>query len=134
MPDHQHRNANAAPPQPRARRSTRRAQEWIEGTLIELDADAERLVLRVERSSRGGTREGDELAVWTDGARIKAGDGDGDGRAGVTDLFPGDALHIALGPRMPGDPPRATRVTQLNPAGPVGGLRRLWAQRRRASS
>ena len=44
----------------------------------------------------------------------------------ITDLFPGDALHVTLGPVSDDGLPRAVRVEQRSPGGPVGGLRRLW--------
>ncbi len=58
-------------------------------------------------------------------SRLTTHDADGDGRAGLTDLFPGDRLRLEVEPHPDGGL-YARRVRRLGPAGPIGGLRRLW--------
>ena len=125
MPHRQHRNANSAPPQPK-RKPAAKDDEWLVGVLVELDADAQRLVLRATQGRRPAFKEDEELAILVGDAVLKAADGDGDGKPGVRDLFPGDVLHIALVATAAGEPLRAARVTQTSRTGPTGGLRRVW--------
>jgi hypothetical protein len=129
-----HRNPNAAPPAaPRRRKRPR--PTWLTATLVELDPPGARLVVRVEDAAVPRLRAGDELVVTTRGSRLVTYDADGDGRVGLTDLFPGDRLRLEVEVDAGGGL-RARRVRRLGPAGPVGGLRRLWsgAQRSRRSS
>ena len=119
-----HRNANAAPPAaPRRRKRPRPTR--LTGTLVELDPAGARLVVRLEEAGRPGLRRGDEVSVAARESRIDSHDADGDGRKGLTDLFPGDRLRLEVEPDGDGGL-RARRVRRLGPAGPVGGLRRLW--------
>lgn len=129
MPHRQHRNANAADRRGRLRRRAKRGSDWVSGTLVELDADRMRLKIRVDSARRPHFRRETEFVVEAADAVFRAADGDGDGRAGVTDLFPGDRLHVELAPHTEDSPATALRVTQRSPGGPVGGLRRLWPAR-----
>lgn len=97
---------------------------WVRGTLVELDADRGRLTLRVLAAGRPGPAG--EVVVDVSGARIEATDGDGDGRPGVRDLFPGDRLDVLLRSPSPGKRPRALLVVQRGGGAPTGGLRRVW--------
>jgi len=127
MPHRQHRNANAAPTVPRRKKGRARRADWIIGTLVELDPDGQQLTIRV-REGRGARISQDaEVTLDVGGAVLKATDGDGDGRPGITDLFPGDVLHVRLAPAVDGRPPAAVRISQASPGGPAGGLRRLWS-------
>ncbi len=125
MPDRKHRNPNAADGDARRRRAGARRQDWVDGTLVELDAPARCLVIRVHAARQASIRPGTELTIEAADATLKATDADGDGRPSITDLFPGDDLHITLDPGSDGTL-RAVRVEQRSPGGPVGGLRRLW--------
>ena len=125
MPDRQHRNPNAAAPGARRRKGVGRRPDWVDGTLVELDAPGQRLVIRVDGARQASVRAGTELTVGVADATLKATDADGNGRPSITDLFPGDALHVTLGPVSDDGLPRAVRVEQRSPGGPVGGLRRL---------
>ncbi len=124
MPHRQHILANAAARTERRRPRTR--TDWVRGTLVELDADRGRLVLRVTATGRADLPCGRELRVEAAGARVRATDGDGDGRPGLRDLFPGDRLHVTLASLPPGLRPRALQVHQQSAGAPVGGLRPLW--------
>ncbi len=130
MPNRRHSNPNAAPATPvkRGRRS-RDKRGWVTGTLVELDAEAPRLTIRVHEARGINIDSDEEITLDVADAIIDAGDGDGDGRPGITDLFPGDRLDVTLAPQTQGSQPAAVRVTQSSPAGPVGGLRRLWSRR-----
>ncbi len=132
MPHRHHVNPNAAGPAAPKRPGLRRGRaEWVLGTLVELDVERRRIVLRVG-SARGASLQADD-EVWIDvrEARVVATDGDGDGRASLRDLFPGDTLHVSLRPRPQNGPLVAQRVEQRSPGAPHGGLRDLWAVRRR---
>ena len=121
----QHRNANAAPRGRRARPRRRTRPPWLSGTLVTLDPQRERIVVRVEDAGRPELRTGSEVTVDTRGCRLDVSDGDGDGRPSLTDLFPGDRIRVEL-IDAEGTPPAARRIEQRGPRGPVGGLRRLW--------
>jgi hypothetical protein len=124
VPHRHHINANAAAPAERRRPRTR--ADWVRGTLVELDADHRRLVLRVAGAGRPTVPVGRELLIEAGGARVQATDGDGDGRPGLRDLFPGDRLHVVLSTTQTGLRPRALRIEQRGMGAPVGGLRRIW--------
>ena len=126
MPDRKHRNPNAADGNARRRRAGARRQDWVDGTLVELDAPGRRLVIRVDAARQASIRPGTELTIGVAQATLKATDADGDGRPSITDLFPGDDLHITLDPGSGDGTPLAVRVEQRSPGGPVGGLQRLW--------
>ena len=127
MTNRRHNNPNAAPPA-EVQRARRGKRGWLTGTLVELDAEAHRLTVRV-REARGINLDcDDEITVDVAAAILNTSDGDGDGRPGITDLFPGDQLDITLAPQSHATPPAAGSVAQTSPAGPVGGLRRLWSR------
>lgn len=90
---------------------------------MELDARRRSLTVRIAASGRPLAGEKEELLIDASSARIRAGDGDGDGRPNLTDLFPGDKVRVTLDR---GSPPTARRVDLISTAGPRGGLRRLW--------
>lgn len=126
MPYRMHRNANAAPAwEPKRSRLRAGRKDWIAGTLVELDPDRRLIVVRVERGGRPVPPAGAEVTVDASVARVRATDGDGDGRAGLTDLFPGDRVEVTLQPRWR-RLPVATRIRQESPGAPRGGLRRVW--------
>lgn len=128
MPNRRHNNPNSAPTAD-VKRSRRGKRGWLTGTLVELDAETRQLTIRV-REARGINLDCDEeITIDVAAASLNTADGDGDGRPGITDLFPGDQLDITLAPQSHGTPPAAVSVTQSSPAGPVGGLRRLWSRR-----
>jgi hypothetical protein len=130
MPNRHHRNANAAPRRrKRPERGAGKRADWVSGTLVELNAEQQLLKIRVRRARRAQLRRDAELVVNASGAVFKAADADGDGQSGLTDLFPGDRLHVVLAPRAEGAPATALRITQRSPGGPVGGLRRVWRDR-----
>ena len=122
MPHRHHRNANAAPSsEPRRPRLRPSRRDWIAGTLVELDAGGATITVRVDSAGRPHPAPGSELTLDVSAARVRATDGDGDGRPSLTDLFPGDRVHVTLR----GDA-IASRVEQRSPGAPRGGLRRLW--------
>jgi hypothetical protein len=127
MPALSHRNANAAPARlpkrPRVRPSRR---DWIAGTLVELDPAGSTITVRVDSGGRPHPARGAEVAVDVALAGVRATDGDGDGRPGLTDLFPGDRVHVTLRQRRP-HLPIAMRVRQQSAGAPPGGLRPIWA-------
>jgi hypothetical protein len=126
MPYRHHRNANAAPSSPPRRPRLRpSSKDWIAGTLVELDAGGDTITVRVDSSGRPQPARGTELTVDTSLARVRATDGDGDGRPSITDLFPGDRVHVSLRRRRR-RAPLAWLVRQLSPGAPRGGLRRIW--------
>jgi hypothetical protein len=130
MPALFHRNANAAPARRPKRRSVRPSRrDWIAGTLVELDPAGGTITVRVENAGRPRTVPGTEVTVDVTVARVRATDGDGDGRPGLTDLFPGDRVHVTLRPRRR-RVPIAHRVRQQSPGAPPGGLRPIWAMGR----
>src|SRR5436305_5510033 len=120
MPHRHHRNANAAPSsEPRRARLRPSRQDWIAGTLVELDADGATITVRVDSGGRPHPARGAEVTLDVASARVRATDGDG--RPSLTDLFPGDRVHVTLrGAAV------ASRVEQRSPGAPRGGLRRLW--------
>jgi len=121
-----HRNANAGPARPRKRPSLRPGRrDWIVGTLVELDRDGDTITVRVEESGRPVPTRGAEVTLDMSRARVRATDGDGDGRPGLTDLFPGDRVHVTMRSR-PRRLPLAWLVRQQSPGAPRGGLRALW--------
>jgi hypothetical protein len=126
MPYRHHRNANAAPTaaphRPRLRPSRK---DWIAGTLVELDPAGATITVRVDSGGRAHPARGAEVSVDVSAARIRATDGDGDGRPSITDLFPGDRVHVTLRSRRR-RAPLAWLVRQLSPGAPRGGLRRIW--------
>jgi hypothetical protein len=126
MPALSHRNANAAPARSRRRpRIQRSRRDWIAGTLVELDPIRDTITVRVQRGGYPLPPRGSEAMVDVSSAHIRASDGDGDGRAGLTDLFPGDQLHVTLQPRGRRTL-AASRVSQESTGAPRGGLRRVW--------
>jgi hypothetical protein len=126
MPARTHRNANAAPVRrPRRQRLQRSPRDWIAGTLVELDPARERITVRVQSAGYPLPPPGTEVTIDVSSARVRASDGDGDGRAGLTDLFPGDRVRVTLRSR-PRRKPSALRVEQISPGAPRGGLRRVW--------
>jgi hypothetical protein len=122
MPYRHHRNANAAPTaaphRPRLRPSRK---DWIAGTLVELDPAGATITVRVDSGGRAQPARGAEVTLDVSHARVRATDGDGDGRPSITDLFPGDRVHVTLRAGAV-----AHRVEQRSPGAPRGGLRRLW--------
>jgi hypothetical protein len=132
VPARTYRNANAAPVRrPRRHRLQRSPRHWIAGTLIELDPARKRITVRVQCAGYPLPAPGTELTVDVSSARIRASDGDGDGRAGLTDLFPGDRVRVTLRSRSrsrsrPRREPSALRVQQTSPGAPRGGLKRVW--------
>ena len=130
MPNRRHRNPNAVSTAAvKHGRRNRGKHGGVTGTLVELDAEASRLTIRVHEARGINIDSDQEITLDVAGAIIDASDGDGDGRPGITDLFPGDRVDVTLAPQTPGSPPAAVRVTQSSPGGPVGGLRRLWSRR-----
>ncbi len=126
MPALPHRNANAAPARrPKRRRLQTSRRDWIMGTLIELDPASDKITIRVQSGGHPVPAPGDEVTVDVSSARIRATDGDGDGRAGLTDLFPGDLVHVTLH-SPPQRTPIARRVQQKSPGAPPGGLKPIW--------
>ena len=120
-----HRNANAAPTRSAKRqRSAGSRRDWIVGTLVELDPSGHRITVRLESGGRPLPRRGAELTIDVAAARVRATDGDGDGRAGLTDLFPGDRVEVILDARA--RTPVARRVRQLSPGAAPGALRPIW--------
>ena len=124
MPFQNFRTPNAGPRSRRAPRLSRRARSWFDGTLVELDPEQSTVVLRVHNGSTPIPPRGTEITIEASSARVEATDGDGDGRAGLTDLFPGDRVLVHL------KPPRrrrlvATRIVQESAGAPSGGLRPL---------
>lgn len=111
-----------------APRGRRRDREWVAGTLVELDAGNEAITVRVERGGFPIPPRGSEVGIDVRDATFHAVDGDGDGRGSLTDLFPGDQLHIDLRHGR-GDRASARRVIQRSAGGVPGGLRRLWRDR-----
>ena len=128
MPHRQHRNANAAPPQPRRKRRSRRRSEWMSGTLVELDVERRRVKVRVDEAPGMPFTADSEVTVDAGSAVLKVTDGDGDGLPGISDLFPGDELKVYVVRSEDGGPPTATRIEQRSPGAPPGGLRRLYRQ------
>jgi hypothetical protein len=121
-----HRNPNAAPRRPRRRPRLRPGRrDWLAGTLVELDPAGRTITVRVEEGGRPVPARGAEVTVDTSVARVVASDGDGDGRPGLTDLFPGDRVLVTMRMR-PRRRPIAWRVDQQSPGAPKGGLRALW--------
>src|SRR5690349_16151388 len=119
MPFQQFRTPNAGPRSRRAPRLSRRARPWFAGTLVELDPERERIVLRIHNGSRPIPPRGSEITIDAASARVEATDGDGDGKPGLTDLFPGDDVLVHL------KPPRrgrlvATRIVQESTGAPPG--------------
>jgi hypothetical protein len=132
MPHRHHINPNAAgPAAPKRPRARRGRAEWVLGTLVEVDAERREIVLRVGTSRGASLRADEEVRIDVREARVVASDGDGDGHAGLRDLFPGDTLHVSLRARDADGPLIGHRVEQRSPGGPPGGLRRLWASHRR---
>lgn len=126
MPALRHRNANAAPARSRRRpRIQRSRRDWIAGTLVELDPIRETITVRVQRGGYPLPSRGSEATIDVSAAHVRASDGDGDGRAGLTDLFPGDQVHVTLRSRR-SRALAASRVSQESPGAPRGGLRRVW--------
>ena len=125
MPYRIHKNANAAPRAERRPPRRRARPDRVEGVLVALDPAAAVITLRVDEARARGVVPGEELVVDVFEATLRVGDGDGDGRPGLTDLFPGDRVRLELKRRVPGAARTATRLEQLAP-GPTGGLRRLW--------
>ena len=126
MPALPHRNPNAGPARLRRRPSLRPSRrDWIAGTLLELDAAGGTITVRLESGGLPLPARGTEVVIDVSRARVRATDGDGDGRPGVTDLFPGDRIHVTLRPRRM-RPPAALRVRQQSAGAPPGGLRPLW--------
>jgi hypothetical protein len=122
MPYRNHHNPNAAPASPPRRPRLRPArQDWIAGTLVELDPTRATITVRVDSGGRAQPARGAEITLDASAARIHATDGDGDGRPSLTDLFPGDRVHVTLRRGT-----IAVRVKLRSPGGPRGGLRRLW--------
>jgi hypothetical protein len=126
MPRRMHRNANAAPAGRRRRPRRRSRPDRVSGIVTAIDPAAVTVVVRVEEARAPGVLPGHELSIDVSGGALAVHDGDGDGRAGITDLFPGDRVRVELAPEVPGAPRAATRLVQLTGGGPVGGLRRLW--------
>ena len=119
------RSRQRNPQRPWRRRAPRRRQrrrDWLRGTLVELDPRRDAITLRVESGGRPIPARGDEVTIDVGPAVISANDGDGDGRASITDLFPGDDVEVTLWPNRSA----AQRVALRSPAGPAGGLRPLW--------
>lgn len=117
-----------APERPWRRRAPRRKgrnRDWLDGTLVELDATNGMITIRVESGGHPIPARGTEVALDVREAHIHAADGDGDGRASLTDLFPGDQLHVELHDGS-GKAASARRVVQQSEGGVPGGLRRLW--------
>ena len=129
MPARFHRNANAAPRRPRKRPSPRPGRrDWIVGVLVELDPAGEKITVRVEDGGRPLPAPGTEITLDVSAARVHATDGNGDGRPNLTDLFPGDRIHVTMR-RRPRRLPIAWRVRQRSPGAPPGGLRPIWHPR-----
>jgi len=101
MPALLHHNANAAPGRARSRR------DWFAGTLIDLDPAGPTITVRLDSAGRPWPPPGSEVTVDVLGARVHATDTEGDG--GLTDLFPGDRVHVTLR-RQGGRLPIALRV------------------------
>ena len=121
-----HRNPNAAPARrPKRRRLQRSRRDWIVATLVELDPIHAQITIRVESGGRPLPAPGEEVTVDVSSARIRATDGDGDGRAGLTDLFPGDRVRVSLRSE-PRRTPVAWRIRQESPGASPGGLRPIW--------
>ena len=105
------------------RRLTKR--DWLAGTIVELDPEANRLTLRVDSGSRPIPARGTEVEIDTGDARFQCTDGDGDGRQNLTDLFPGDEVIVDR-LRHTGGRWAAARVTQRSIGAPKAGLRLLY--------
>ena len=130
MPALPHRNANAGP----ARRPKRRPQQisrrdWIMGTLVELDPASDKITIRVESGGHPLPAPGKEVTVDVSSALIHATDGDGDGRAGLTDLFPGDRVRVTLH-STPQRKLIAWSVRQESVGAASGALRPIWQPHR----
>jgi hypothetical protein len=129
-----HRNPNAAPPRlrKRARRRPDR-RDWIAGTLVELDPAGGTITVRVHDAGRPVAGPGDEVTLDAPPDRVRATDGDGDGRPSLTDLFPGDRVHVTLR-RRSRRRPLAWRVRQQSPGARPGALRGMWEAERVAAT
>ena len=128
MPHRMHRNANAAPAGPRRRPRRPSRPDRVSGIITAIDPAAATVVVRTEEARAPGVLPGHELVVDVSGGTLDVHDGDGDGRAGITDLFPGDRVRVELAPAVPGVTRAALRLVQLTRGGPIGGLRRLWQE------
>ena len=99
----------------RAKRKSKQESQEIVGRLTTLDPTLSRIEVEDERSPR---------KVWIDMKKARLRnlvDGDGDGQASLTDLFPGDRVRVMTATATEGGM-RAKILWRIGPQGPPGGL------------
>ncbi|MGE5409295.1 MAG: hypothetical protein ACM3NV_11870 [Syntrophothermus sp.] len=96
--------------------------------MVELDADAGRLVVLVAEASRAARRlQGAEVAADLVDAELRVPDADGDRSASLRDVFPGNRVEIRFSGADPAGILNGRTLIHLGPRMPTGGLRRLWS-------
>ncbi len=99
----------------------------MRGTVVELDVEGQRVVVRVATASRSARRLiGETVPVSLDGARLRLPDADGDRSTSLRDVFPGNEVEVRLAARREAGALVARSLSHLAPDMPIGGLRRLW--------
>lgn len=99
----------------------------MRGTVVELDVEGQRVVLRVTTASRPARRLiGETVPVSLHGARLRLPDADGDRSTSLRDVFPGNEVEVRLSRRGESGELVARALSHVAPEMPVGGLRRLW--------